>query len=132
MLKRAREFLRSFDKEVLERSATQAVQPSRSELRSRFDYKGQRRDAAAGEMGALSPEQLARLRDNTVPDMQPRKIRLKNAGYLALFLLWNVAAIAFVMNRVGGDDLARLQAEAEERIRIAKRGEKVSNAAEPR
>ena len=121
MLNRARELLRSFDREVL---AKEPPQPTAEAIdrRSCFDYKGNRRNTDLPDMAALSPEELARVREYAAPAMQPRRVRLKNIGYLALFTLWNVGAVVFIMHRVGGNDLGKLQAEAEERIRLARKG----------
>jgi hypothetical protein len=37
--------------------------------------------------------------------MQPRKIRLKNWGYLALFLGWYAGIMFFIAYRLKSDDL---------------------------
>ena len=48
--------------------------------------------------------------------MQSRKLRLKNLGYLALFGLWNVGVISYIMYRMKSDDLEDLEKEAYKRI----------------
>ena len=50
--------------------------------------------------------------------MQSRKVRFKSLGYLGLFLLWNTTAMAFIMYRLKGDDLEKLEEEAQERIKL--------------
>lgn len=54
--------------------------------------------------------------------MQPRKIRIKNLGYLMLFMTWNVSVITFIMYRLRSDDLDQLEKEAYDRIRISNIG----------
>ena len=50
--------------------------------------------------------------------MQSRKLRLKNAGYLGLFMLWYAGCVSFIMYRLKSDDLESLEKEAYERVRI--------------
>lgn len=56
--------------------------------------------------------------------MQPRRIRMKNIGYLMMFMAWNVTVITFIMYRLRSDDLDQLEKEAYERIRISNLGDK--------
>ena len=60
--------------------------------------------------------------------MQPRKIRFKNAAYLAMFGVWYTGIVLFIMYRLRSDDLELLEIEAEERIKISKLGKPDNSA----
>ena len=59
--------------------------------------------------------------------MQSRTLRLKNIGYLSLFVGWytgvskNIILVMFIMYRLRSDDLETLEKEAEERIQLNKK-----------
>lgn len=50
--------------------------------------------------------------------MQSRELRFKHIGYGLLYFSWFTGAILFIMYRLGGDDLEKLEKEAEERIKL--------------
>ena len=47
---------------------------------------------------------------------------MKNLGYMALFMVWNVSIITFIMYRLRSDDLDQLEKEAYQRIKISNIG----------
>lgn len=49
--------------------------------------------------------------------MQPRKLRFKNLGYLALFGFWYAGVMLFIMYRLKPDDLEQLEKEAKDRMK---------------
>lgn len=50
--------------------------------------------------------------------LQPRKIRIKNIGYLMLFGAWYSSVVLYIMYRLRSDDLEQLEKEAEDRIKL--------------
>jgi hypothetical protein len=44
--------------------------------------------------------------------MQSRSLRLKNAGWLSLYVIWFTGSILFIMYRLKSDDLDRMEKEA--------------------
>lgn len=49
--------------------------------------------------------------------LQPRKVRIKNFGYLVMFSAWYAGVVLFIMYRLRSDDLDQLEMEAEKKIR---------------
>ena len=50
--------------------------------------------------------------------MQTREIRLKNLFYLTIYMAWSAGIILFIMYRLKSDDLETLELEAEAKIQI--------------
>ncbi len=71
----------------------------------------------------MTPEQFtASMKLDEEVKMQPRRIRMKNIGYLTMFGFWYAGVVLFIMYRLRSDDLELLEKEAEERIRVGQYG----------
>ncbi len=66
----------------------------------------------------MTPEQLqvsTKLEEEV--RLQPRKVRVRNLGYLLLFSAWYSGVVLFIMYRLRSDDLEQLEQEAARKLR---------------
>lgn len=76
-----------------------------------FDFKGKRIDLQSGiKSVSLNKEEV--LENVEIGyKMQPRIVRLKNIGYMSVYILWYVLAIGFIMHRMRGNEILELEEE---------------------
>mgnify|MGYP003613587643 CR=1 FL=1 len=119
-MRRLRGLAKQFDSAILQDNRAQESVNRAAVNRRAFDFRGKRRESSTGAAPLYDAPKDAPYCDEDKPRMLPRKARLQSFFYLCLFGLWNAGVILFIMNRVGGRDLDKLEEEAHQKLRVAR------------